>query len=111
MSTARATVLVGGLASAAEACWYDPERWPRFVDGLQAANRGGGSIQTLAGAIDEVENVGAERLGRVRRPLGRAGSAVRRVHAALDRRQSRAPAVSGQASHRDQRKTEAKRAL
>jgi polyketide cyclase/dehydrase/lipid transport protein len=31
----QATVDVPGLASAAEALWYDTSRWPAFVDGLK----------------------------------------------------------------------------
>jgi hypothetical protein len=30
----RATVEVPGLASEAEALWYDPQRWPAFIDGF-----------------------------------------------------------------------------
>jgi Polyketide cyclase / dehydrase and lipid transport len=30
----RATQRVPGLASEAEALWYDPQRWPAFVDGF-----------------------------------------------------------------------------
>ena len=34
MGKARASVDVPGLASDAEALWYDPVRWPAFVDGF-----------------------------------------------------------------------------
>jgi hypothetical protein len=34
MGRARASVQVPGLASDAEALWYDPTRWPAFVDGF-----------------------------------------------------------------------------
>jgi hypothetical protein len=35
----RASVVVPGLASAAEALWYDQRRWPAFVDGLKHVAR------------------------------------------------------------------------
>ena len=34
MSRVRASIVVPGLASEAEALWYDTTRWPTFVDGL-----------------------------------------------------------------------------
>ena len=34
MSRVRAAVTVPGLASEAEALWYDPQRWPAWVDGF-----------------------------------------------------------------------------
>jgi hypothetical protein len=34
MGRARATQSVPGLASDAEALWYDPQRWPAWVDGF-----------------------------------------------------------------------------
>jgi hypothetical protein len=34
MSRVRATQRVPGLASEAEALWYDPQRWPAWVDGF-----------------------------------------------------------------------------
>src|SRR4051812_29227410 len=34
MSRAQASVDVPGLASEAEALWYDPIRWPAWVDGF-----------------------------------------------------------------------------
>jgi hypothetical protein len=34
MGRVRASVVVPGLASEAEALWYDTTRWPSFVDGL-----------------------------------------------------------------------------
>ena len=34
MPRVRATVNVPGLASEAEALWYDPQRWPAWVDGF-----------------------------------------------------------------------------
>ena len=34
MGKVRASVVVPGLASEAEALWYDTTRWPTFVDGL-----------------------------------------------------------------------------
>jgi hypothetical protein len=34
MGKARASVDVPGLASDAEALWYDPVRWPAFIDGF-----------------------------------------------------------------------------
>lgn len=34
MGRVSATVVVPGLASAAEALWYDTTRWPAFIDGL-----------------------------------------------------------------------------
>ena len=34
MGKVRASVVVPGLASEAEALWYDTTRWPSFVDGL-----------------------------------------------------------------------------
>ena len=34
MPRVRATVSVPGLASEAEALWYDPQRWPAWVDGF-----------------------------------------------------------------------------
>ena len=34
MGRVRASVVVPGLASEAEALWYDTTRWPTFVDGL-----------------------------------------------------------------------------
>ena len=34
MGRAKASVEVPGLASEAEALWYDPVRWPAFVDGF-----------------------------------------------------------------------------
>jgi hypothetical protein len=39
MGTVRASVAVPGLASAAEALWYDRRRWPTFVDGLKHVAR------------------------------------------------------------------------
>ena len=35
MRTVRATIELPALASDAEAVWYDTDRWPLFVDGLQ----------------------------------------------------------------------------
>jgi hypothetical protein len=35
----RASIEVPGLASEAEALWYDTRRWPAFVDGLKAVHR------------------------------------------------------------------------
>lgn len=35
MRTVRATIELPALASHAEAVWYDTDRWPLFVDGLQ----------------------------------------------------------------------------
>jgi hypothetical protein len=35
MGKVSASVKVGGLASAAEALWYDTARWPSYVDGLK----------------------------------------------------------------------------
>ena len=34
MGTVRAVQSVPGLASDAEALWYDPQRWPAWVDGF-----------------------------------------------------------------------------
>src|SRR3954451_20241657 len=34
MPSVRASVSVPGLASEAEALWYDPQRWPAWVDGF-----------------------------------------------------------------------------
>jgi hypothetical protein len=34
MATVRAAQTVAGLASDAEALWYDPQRWPAWVDGF-----------------------------------------------------------------------------
>jgi hypothetical protein len=34
MGRARASIDVPGLASDAEALWYDPVRWPAFIDGF-----------------------------------------------------------------------------
>ena len=34
MARARASVTLPGLASEAEALWYDPQRWPAWVDGF-----------------------------------------------------------------------------
>jgi hypothetical protein len=34
MPSVRSTVTVPGLASDAEALWYDPQRWPAWVDGF-----------------------------------------------------------------------------
>ena len=34
MSRVRASIVVPGLASEAEALWYDTTRWPSFIDGL-----------------------------------------------------------------------------
>jgi hypothetical protein len=34
MARARASISVRGLASEAEALWYDPQRWPAWVDGF-----------------------------------------------------------------------------
>jgi hypothetical protein len=34
MGKAEASVEVGGLASEAEALWYDPVRWPAWIDGF-----------------------------------------------------------------------------
>jgi hypothetical protein len=39
MGSVRASVVVPGLASAAEALWYDQRRWPAFVDGLKHVAR------------------------------------------------------------------------
>ncbi len=39
MGRVRASVVVPGLASAAEALWYDQRRWPAFVDGLKHVAR------------------------------------------------------------------------
>ena len=41
MGKAQASVDVPGLASDAEALWYDPVRWPAFIDGF------GGELLTL----------------------------------------------------------------
>jgi len=34
MGRVRASIVVPGLASQAEELWYDPTRWPSFIDGL-----------------------------------------------------------------------------
>ena len=34
MGRARATITVPGLASGAEELWYDPHRWPAWIDGF-----------------------------------------------------------------------------
>ena len=34
MGRAKASVAVPGLASEAEALWYDPVRWPAWIDGF-----------------------------------------------------------------------------
>ena len=39
MSKVRAEVRVTGLASRAEALWYDPTRWPTFIDGLRSVDK------------------------------------------------------------------------
>jgi hypothetical protein len=39
MGRVRASIVVPGLASAAEALWYDQRRWPAFVDGLKHVAR------------------------------------------------------------------------
>jgi hypothetical protein len=39
MGRVRARIDVPGLASDAEALWYDPGRWPTFVDGLKHVAR------------------------------------------------------------------------
>jgi hypothetical protein len=39
MGRVRARIEVGGLASEAEALWYDHRRWPTFVDGLKHVAR------------------------------------------------------------------------
>ncbi len=39
MSRVRAAIDVPGLVSEAEALWYDPRRWPTFVDGLHHVAR------------------------------------------------------------------------
>ena len=39
MGRVRASVVVPGLASEAEALWYDTTRWPTFVDGLHHVAR------------------------------------------------------------------------
>jgi hypothetical protein len=39
MGRVRAQVVVGGLASDAEALWYDHRRWPTFIDGLKHVAR------------------------------------------------------------------------
>ena len=35
MGRAKAAIELPGQASAAEALWYDPRRWPVFIDGIQ----------------------------------------------------------------------------
>ena len=47
MGRARASVLVPGRAAEAEALWYDPTRWPSWVDGF-------GHIVKLEGEWPEV---------------------------------------------------------
>ena len=39
MSRVRASIQVPGLASEAEALWYDTTRWPTFIDGLHHVAR------------------------------------------------------------------------
>ena len=39
MGRVRASVVVPGLASEAEALWYDTSRWPTFIDGLHHVAR------------------------------------------------------------------------
>ena len=39
MGRVRASIVVPGLASEAEALWYDTTRWPTFVDGLHHVAR------------------------------------------------------------------------
>ena len=39
MSRVRASIDVPGLASEAEALWYDTSRWPTFIDGLHHVAR------------------------------------------------------------------------
>jgi hypothetical protein len=51
VSTARATVLVEGLASAAEALWYDTDRWPSFVDGLERVDGVDGPWPQVGGRV------------------------------------------------------------
>lgn len=67
MGRARAAVTVPGLASDAEALWYDPQRWPSFIDGF-------GHVSKLEG---EWPREGA-RLVWDSRPGGR-GRVVERV--------------------------------
>ena len=39
MGRAKASVTLDALASEAEALWYDPKRWPTFIDGLHHVAR------------------------------------------------------------------------
>jgi hypothetical protein len=52
VSTVRATVLVGGLASDAEALWYDTARWPDFVDGLESVEAVAGDWPRAGGTVE-----------------------------------------------------------
>jgi hypothetical protein len=39
MGRVSASIRVGGRAAEAEALWYDPQRWPTFIDGLHHVAR------------------------------------------------------------------------
>jgi len=51
VSRARATILLDGRASDAEAVWYDTARWPEFVDGLERVHDVGGGWPQVGGTV------------------------------------------------------------
>src|SRR3954465_5588160 len=78
MGRVRARVDVRGQASAAEALWYDPTRWPAFVDGLKHVARVSGDWpQVGAEAVWDARPGGRGRvLERVLEYEARRGQAV-----------------------------------
>ncbi|MEP6954796.1 MAG: SRPBCC family protein [Solirubrobacteraceae bacterium] len=63
MGKVEASVKVAGLASAAEALWYDTSRWPSFVDGLKHVERLEGGWPATGGRVLWDSNPGGR--GRV----------------------------------------------
>jgi hypothetical protein len=63
MGRVRASVVVPGLASVAEALWYDQRRWPAFVDGLKHVARSEGDWPAAGSRVVWDSNPGGR--GRV----------------------------------------------
>lgn len=51
MPRVRAAVSVPGLASEAEALWYDPQRWPAWIDGFGHVDRVGEEWPALGARV------------------------------------------------------------
>src|SRR6187200_1103622 len=66
MGRARAAIDVPGLASEAEALWYDHRRWPTFIDGLHHVARLEGDWPDIGARVVWDSNPGGRGRGRQR---------------------------------------------